>query len=693
MRAQWDEVSWQAARLGNAFEALVRHSGISKQLDRTSVLTGLDENTGNEIASAAERLGCEVERVYCNWKGLSEELAAAAPGLIALPHGRILVTLRSRRGKLQVLQPDSRKRWIRAAEISAAIQEPAVTDARAEFLAILDATRVHKTRSLAAVDLLVREHLGERHFDQSWILRRNAASPLRSWLSQVAAFRNGAVLVGAHSVQYLLWILSWIVMGSLALGGRLDLGWLLAWALLLVTIIPFRLIASHAQAALATGVAGLLKRRLLRGVLRLAPQEMKHYGIGSFLGQVFESESVEALAINGAISGLLAIIEVAVAAAILGRYSVLLFAWCLVAGVLGWSFMQRFRERASGRMELTHDLVESMVGHRTRLVQQSKENWHDDEDRALNCYFAASRAVDRSGVLFAVAVPRAWLITAIMCAPVVVSGRTPVSALAVLVGGTLLAYGALRRLTGAFVSIVNAAVSCQRIRPVFDAASRQREHGELLPGQTEEASPLLPVLEADHLTYRYENSAKPAVQDASFTVRRGDRLLVEGPSGGGKSTLAALLAGLREPQSGLLLSGGLDRHTLGDEGWRKRIASAPQFHDNHVLTETFAFNLLMGRCWPPQPGDLEEAEDLCHRLGLGELLDRMPGGMMQMVGECGWRLSHGEKSRLYIARALLQKAHLIVLDESFAALDPKNTYMALQCALQCSETLIVIAHP
>ena len=64
----------------------------------------------------------------------------------------------------------------------------------------------------------------------------------------------------------------------------------------------------------------------------------------------------------------------------------------------------------------------------------------------------------------------------------------------------------------------------------------------------------------------------------------------------------------------------------------------------------------------------------CRALGLGPLLDRMPGGIYQMVGETGWQLSHGEKSRLYIARALLQSADLTILDESFAALDPENVY-------------------
>jgi ATP-binding cassette subfamily B protein len=104
---------------------------------------------------------------------------------------------------------------------------------------------------------------------------------------------------------------------------------------------------------------------------------------------------------------------------------------------------------------------------------------------------------------------------------------------------------------------------------------------------------------------------------------------VQGPSGGGKSTLATLLTGLCLPESGLLLLGGLDRQTLGAAGWRQRVVAAPQFHDNHVFGGTFAFNLLMGRRWPPTSADLEQAETLCHAPGLRDLLQRMPAGRLQ----------------------------------------------------------------
>ena len=112
-----------------------------------------------------------------------------------------------------------------------------------------------------------------------------------------------------------------------------------------------------------------------------------------------------------------------------------------------------------------------------------------------------------------------------------------------------------------------------------------------------------------------------------------------------------------------------------------------------MLSATFAFNLLMGRKWPLVKSDFEDAQALCVELGLGPLLERMPGGLMQMVGETGWQLSQGERSRMFMARALLQGGDLIVLDESFAALDPEYLRIALECVLRRAETLLVVAHP
>jgi ATP-binding cassette subfamily B protein len=377
---------------------------------------------------------------------------------------------------------------------------------------------------------------------------------------------------------------------------------------------------------------------------------------------------------------------------------------------------------------MTNDLVERMVGYRTRLAQEDPRRWHLDEDRDLVHYLELSERLDRTGIGLA-ALPGSWLAAGLAAiAYSFVAGPASISRVAISLGGVLLAYQALHTVMSGIQSVVQMTMSWGQVKPLFQAAARPGDGQALIPplpsasgrrvgaypewslpqakpeGRRGEGVPPSPspgrgaggegpLLLARDLNFRYREHGRLALQGCSLQVYPGDRLLLEGPSGGGKTTLAAVLSGLRVAESGLLLLWGYDRLGLGSEAWRRRVVVAPQFHENHVFTETFGFNLLMGRRWPPTPEDVQEAQTLCHELGLDDLLQRMPSGWQQMVGESGWQLSHGERSRVFIARALLQKADVMIMDESFGALDPENLHRALRCALKRAPTLLVIAHP
>ncbi|HEX2730260.1 MAG TPA: ATP-binding cassette domain-containing protein, partial [Polyangiaceae bacterium] len=167
------------------------------------------------------------------------------------------------------------------------------------------------------------------------------------------------------------------------------------------------------------------------------------------------------------------------------------------------------------------------------------------------------------------------------------------------------------------------------------------------------------------------------------------RVLLAGPSGGGKTTLSKLLTGELQPSSGTILVDGVDRASVPEAAWRQRVVSSPQFHENYVFSNTFAFNV------DPRgaAGELSnEARQVCFELGLRELIGKMPSRAAQLLGETGWQLSHGEQSRVFIARSLLQGADLLIFDESFAALDPESLALALACVRKRAQTLMVIAH-
>lgn len=684
-------LAWPVGRLDDALRELICRTDQAEGANGLPQVPTHGQDIGEWIQDAAGRAGCEAEPLETTLGDLPNELAAAYPGLIQLNEDAYLVVLSAKGKHLHVLTPALKRKKLAIADLCGVLRQSAEASHRTGLKEMLSGSGISGGRSAKALTLLLNEQLSGTRFNACWILRTEpGANPVRL-LRQAGVIGNAAAMVAAHTIQYVLWLASWAILASLSSSGRMDRGWLLGWALLLLTLVPCQVITTWLQGLFAIGLGGFLKRRLLCGAMKLLPEEMRHGGVGSFLGQALEAEAVETLALSGGIAGLLATVEIVLAMFVLGRFALVLAFWSLLTAFAAWRFLRTFARWTDTRMVMTEDLVEAMVGHRTRVAQLQRSEWHEGEDQVLHGYLEVSKSLDNTGAWLIAAIPRGWLLAGLACLlPAMVARNGAQTGIGLTLGGVLLAYTALRKLTGSFADLAAAWVAFKRIKPLFQAAARQEKLGESLVAKSHRSRK---VIEADRLSYRYRASGKAALQAGSLTVQEGDRILLGGPSGGGKTTFVSLLSGMREPESGLLLSNGLDRATLGALAWRKRIAAAPQFHENHILTETLAFNLLLGSRWPPTETGMEEAETVCRELGLGDLLDSMPSGLMQMVGEGGWQLSHGERSRVFIARALLQSADLVILDESFAALDPENTKLALEATIARAKTLMVIAHP
>jgi len=691
-------------------EWLARRSGISTTTAQVSNdPPGPEDAEGLNvwIESAANALGIEAEPVESSYSEANSLVRHCGPALMQVRIGsetRFLGLLRGETRNVSLLGPDLIKHSVQPEAILAILCREMESPLIAETEKVLDQAGVSTSRRAAALAAILRQQLGGTRVSGFWLLRLPPGAGVWQQAREASVPTRLLGLLTAHAVQYLLWLLSWWMIGQAALQGRFDWGWLAAWALVLFGMIPFRLLVTWWQGLLSIRLGALLKRRLLLGALQLRPEEIRNQGAGQLLGCVIESEAVESLALSGGFLALMAGLELALAAAVMAwgaggvQQAVLLLGWVALTLLIAWHYFRNRNWWTESRLKATNDLVERMVGHRTRLAQEMRERWHEGEDHAVSSLLALALSMDRFALRLAALVPRGWLLLGLLgLTPSFAMANTASAKLAVGMGGVLLAFRALQRLAAGLSHIAGAAIAWKQIAPLFRAANALKNDGaSTIATVTTNPSPdsgkVQPLLEAHELNFCYHDRGLPVLRECSLSVRHGDRVILEGPSGGGKSTLASILSGLRMPDSGLLLLHGLDRQTVGLSGWRRRVAAAPQFHENHVLTGTFAFNLLMGRRWPPRLEDFQLAESVCRDLGLEELLQRMPAGLFQLVGESGWQLSHGEKSRLYIARALLQGAELVILDESFASLDPENLGRALQCVLDRARTLLVIAH-
>lgn len=694
------ELGWEESRVEEALVAIARHAGLPHPTRRPA------QGASIEVDRVAHRLGLEAEPVDAALQDLAALVSRAAPALVSLADGgarRWVGLLGASRRRATILGPDGAKH-VPVEELVSALGASLEAPFVASVEAMLDRAKIPKDRRSNAKAGLLRERVGAQRCKGVWLLRLPTSAPFAQQFRAAGLMGHVAVNLFAHVAQYGLAMAAWVTIGSAALKGHVDRGWLWAWALLVLTLIPLRLLEVMAQGRVAIGGASILKRRLLAGALRLEPEEMRGEGAGQLLGRTLEASAVESLALSRGVSSISSSVDLAVAATVLGFGAapgwqlVALALWLAVTVWLVRRYYARRRRWTDDRLHLTHELVERMVGHRTRIAQQSSDDWYDADDHDLAHYFDRSRALDRASVALTALVPAAWLLVGFATlAPAVIGGSASPASLAVSVGGVLLAFRALRQIASGSRDIATVMVAWKRVSLLFESGAREEPIPTTAPMAERGAKRAEPsdhaVLSAQGVVFRYRATGEPVLRGCDLRIGARDRVILEGPSGGGKSTLALVLAGIRVPESGTLLVDGLDRHTTGLVEWRKRVVAVPQFHENHVISGTFAFNILMARAWPPAAADMREAMEVCRELGLGELLERMPAGLQQVVGETGWQLSHGERSRMYIARALLQAPELMVLDESFAALDPETMQRALGCVIRRASALVVVAHP
>jgi ABC-type multidrug transport system fused ATPase/permease subunit len=192
----------------------------------------------------------------------------------------------------------------------------------------------------------------------------------------------------------------------------------------------------------------------------------------------------------------------------------------------------------------------------------------------------------------------------------------------------------------------------------------------------------------ERVSFAYPARAAPVLADLDLELAPGETVALVGASGAGKSTVAALLAGLLAPTSGRVLAGGVDLATCEPAAWRARVAWVPQHPV--LLRASVADNLALGAPRASR-AQLRAAARLA---GADGVIARLPDGYDTIVGDGGRALSPGERRRIAMARALARDAPLLILDEPAADLDPEAVaHVAATIArLGGERTLLVIAH-
>ena len=187
------------------------------------------------------------------------------------------------------------------------------------------------------------------------------------------------------------------------------------------------------------------------------------------------------------------------------------------------------------------------------------------------------------------------------------------------------------------------------------------------------------------VSFQYTKHSDLVVRNVSLDIEAGSRVALVGASGSGKSTLGRIICGLYEPTRGSVRFGGRDMSEYDKNSLRRKIGYIPQ--EIHLHNRTILENLTLG-----QDISQDMVREYCDSVGILDFLEDLPMGLKTLVSEMGANFSGGQRQRLAIVRALLQRPPILVLDEATASLDTVNERRVGQIIEDIGATQVIIAH-
>lgn len=195
-------------------------------------------------------------------------------------------------------------------------------------------------------------------------------------------------------------------------------------------------------------------------------------------------------------------------------------------------------------------------------------------------------------------------------------------------------------------------------------------------------------IKIDNITFAYDEKKANAIDGISLDIKPGEHIAFVGPSGGGKTTLASLIARFWDVKQGSIKIGGVDVRDISSADLMKNVSYV--FQDSKLLKMSILDNVKMGK---PEASEAEVIKALKDAM-CWDIIEKLPDGLGTMIGSKGTYVSGGEAQRISIARAFLKNAPILILDEATAFADPDNEIMVQKAFANLSKdkTVIMIAH-
>lgn len=502
------------------------------------------------------------------------------------------------------------------------------------------------------------------------------------------------------------WLAYGVTLGIKAYG-PMGILWRICLAAMGIFVIKavLRYGAMWQMATLRSQIAANLRSAIHRKVLKLSPGTMSDQRKGDILARA----STDVTEIEWAVlTGLELLVREPLI--ILGSLAILLamsvkltLFILLVAPLSAWllhvvgkklkrksSTAQSALGRVLASMESTLSGLNLIQAYQTETATQ--QQFSQINQSAMHATQAVHRKRDMASPISEVIGVGTLLMILLYGGSVVLTGQGMTGA--ALVGFVLFFYQlipAFKAVTMAIYNVQKGSAAADRLFEILDLKETIQEPANALDWQSPKNGP--EVIAWDNVTFTYPGADRPAIDQLSAEIRRGEIVALVGPSGGGKSTMMKLLVRSMDPDSGQVTMDGhpcrpSDKPSLRLAAIRSTYSLVSQ--DAVMFNESALENITLGDDNPDKQRAIESATK-AQALGF---IEAMPDGWDSLLGEGGNKLSGGQRQRIALARAIYRDAPVFLLDEATSALDAENEALVQVAMDQATEnkTSVVIAH-
>lgn len=474
--------------------------------------------------------------------------------------------------------------------------------------------------------------------------------------------------------------------------------WLIPAGIVLLFVVRGMLTFStnYLMTWISTRLVSDLRQQMFAKILTLPVQVFHDQSSGKLISRLlYDAENVNQAATNVLVT---AVRESLTALALLAYLLYLDWKLTLVTltiapliALIVQGFSKRMRAASRNSLEalrtISHTVEETVNANKVIKIyggqSQQGQRFHDDVERFRRSMMReAVPASAISPITHAAAAVAVAIITFLALSQSTGQAGTSAGGFVSFIAAMLLLISPIKQLTSISPLMQRGLAACESVFGLLDSAAED-DFGQ---HQLHDARG---DIEFDHVSFSYPGAERPALVDISFSIAAGQTVALVGSSGGGKTTISALIPRFYNPTSGQIRIDNVDIKELTLTNLRLNIALVSQ--DIVLFNDTVEANIAFGASKACSREEVIAAAQAAHAW---DFIQRLPEGIDTLIGEDGAKLSGGQRQRIAIARALLKNAPILILDEATSALDTESErqVQAALAVLMENRTTLVIAH-